>query len=115
MRVFLVHCKDIVKADDGEKDFSDAYVVFKVPGGKEVKSNVIKDDQFPTWKQIYNIPIFMPKNTIQPMRVEVLDDDFIGKDMIGYLNVDLVESLNNPQTWAINKIFPLDGDEKMRK
>lgn len=44
LRVFLVHCKDIVKADDGKGDFSDAYVVFKVPGGKEVKSNVIKDD-----------------------------------------------------------------------
>jgi len=40
----LIHCRDIVKADDGEKDFSDAYVVFKVPGGKEIKSNVIKDD-----------------------------------------------------------------------
>lgn len=57
----------------------------------------------------------MPKNTIQPMRVEVLDDDFIGKDMIGYLNVDLIEALNNPLKWAINKIFSLDGDQSMRK
>jgi len=57
----------------------------------------------------------MPKNTIQPMRVEVLDDDFIGKDMIGYLNVDLIDALNNPLKWAINKIFPLDGDQSMRK
>lgn len=38
----------------------------------------------------------MPKNTIQPMRVEVLDDDFIGKDMIGYANLDMLEALNNP-------------------
>lgn len=49
------------------------------------------------------------------MRVEVLDDDFIGKDMIGYTNLDLVDALNNPSKWAINKVYPLDGDAAMRK
>ncbi|KAL4493478.1 hypothetical protein ABPG72_007486 [Tetrahymena utriculariae] len=115
LRVFLVHCRDIVKADDGKNDFSDAFVVFKVPGGKQVKSNVIKDDQYPTWKQIYDIPIFMPKDSIQPMRVEVIDDDLFGSDLMGYTNVDLLEALNNPQKWAINKIFQLDGDQEMEK
>ena len=59
--------------------------------------------------------MFMPKNTIQPMRVEVLDDDFIGKDMIGYANIDLIDALNNPQKWSINKVYSLDGDSNMRK
>lgn len=49
------------------------------------------------------------------MRIEVLDDDFIGKDMIGYANINLENALNNPLTWAINTVFPLDGDESMRK
>ena len=48
---------------DGKNEENDTYVEFKVPGGKQIKSNIIKSLN-PTWKQIYNIDIFMPKNTI---------------------------------------------------
>jgi hypothetical protein len=30
LRVFLGHCEGLIKADDGEKDNSDPFVVFKV-------------------------------------------------------------------------------------
>jgi len=33
LRVFLVHCNDLIKAD-GEDEMSDPFVIFKVPGGK---------------------------------------------------------------------------------
>lgn len=56
----------------------------------------------------------MPKNTIQPMRVEVFDDDFIGKDHIGYVNIDFLSALENPSKWAINNVYDLDGDAEMR-
>ena len=38
----------------------------------------------------------MPKDTIQPLRVEVYDDDLMGDDFIGYATVDLKECFNNP-------------------
>ena len=34
LRIFLVHCEGLVKADDGDKDFSDPYCIFKIPGGR---------------------------------------------------------------------------------
>ncbi len=39
------------------------------------------------------------------MRIDIYDDDLIGKDLIGYCNVDLSEVLNKPCIWAINKTF----------
>ncbi|EGR27332.1 hypothetical protein IMG5_197670 [Ichthyophthirius multifiliis] len=112
LRIFLVHGKNLVNSD-GKNELNDSFVVFKVPGGKEVKSNIIKSLN-PVWKQIYNIDIFMPKNTIQPMRVEVLDNDLFGKDLVGYCNIDLNELLNKPGVWAINQSFNLDADQNMR-
>ena len=38
----------------------------------------------------------MPMNTIQPMRVEVSDDDLIGSDLLGYVNINLEPCLKNP-------------------
>lgn len=60
----MVHAKGVVKADSGDKDFSDPFVVFKVPGGKKVQSKEIKDTLNPEWKTIYKVPISMPMNTI---------------------------------------------------
>ena len=57
----------------------------------------------------------MPRNMIQPMRIELIDDDYFGDDLLGYLNVDLEECLNFSNEWKINKIFDIDGDEKMKK
>ena len=54
LKVFLVHCSNLVIADS---ESSDPFVLFKVPGGKEVKSKVIKNSLEPVWKTIYSIPI----------------------------------------------------------
>ena len=32
-------------------------------------------------------------NMIQPMRIEVIDDDLMGDDLMGYVNIDLQEIL----------------------
>ena len=61
IQVLLVHAEDLVPAD---KDTSDPYVLFKVPGGKEVKSKVIKKTLNPAWKTIYSIPVSMPMSMI---------------------------------------------------
>lgn len=49
------------------------------------------------------------------MRVEVLDQDLLGNDLLGYVNIDLEEALKNPSKWGLNKIYELDGGTKMRK
>jgi len=49
------------------------------------------------------------------MRIEVVDHDLLGNDLMGYHNIDLIDCLKNPQTWGINKIYDLDGDSEMRK
>jgi len=42
LKVFLVHCKGLINADDSKgPDVSDPFVVFKVPGGKKVESTVM--------------------------------------------------------------------------
>lgn len=89
LRVFLVHCENLVKADSGDNDFSDPFCLFKLPGGKEMKSVTIENNDSPVWKTIYPIPVCMPMNIVQPMRVEVLDSDLIGNDLLGYVNINL--------------------------
>ncbi|KRX05859.1 C2 domain [Pseudocohnilembus persalinus] len=115
LRVFLVHAKELADADNGKKDFSDPYVIFKVAGGKKVQSKTIKDSLNPIWEIIYDIPIIMPQDTIQPMRLEVYDDDLVGDELLGYVGVDILETLKNPGKWKINQSFKLQGDNEMKK
>ena len=49
------------------------------------------------------------------MRIEVLDDDLVGNDLLGYLNVDLHECLENQQKWINRSGISLDGSQEMRK
>jgi len=35
-------------------------------------------------------------NTIQPMRVEINDNDLIGNDLLGYVNINLEPCLKAP-------------------
>lgn len=49
------------------------------------------------------------------MRVEILDSDIIGNDLIGYLTVDLLKCLKTPNKWAYNEITPILGDTEMLK
>lgn len=49
------------------------------------------------------------------MRVEVYDDDLVGKDFMGYANVILEECFKNPGKWAINKVYELDGNAEQKK
>jgi Ca2+-dependent lipid-binding protein len=64
MRVFLIHCKDLIRADSGSDELCDPYVVFKVPGGKKLESKAIKKSLNPSWKTIYLMQLSMPKDTI---------------------------------------------------
>ena len=57
----------------------------------------------------------MPKDTVQPMRVEVYDDDLIGKDLIGFTQVDLMALFQSPGKWTINSILNLESDLKMQQ
>lgn len=41
------------------------------------------------------------------MRVEVLDNDLIGSDMLGYTTIGINECLENPSKWQINKLVIL--------
>ena len=49
------------------------------------------------------------------MRVEVVDNDLVGDDFIGYANVALDKCFETPGKWAINQEFELLGDTKMKK
>lgn len=91
LRVFLVHCSDLVKADSGSDELSDPYVIFKVPGGIKLETKAKTKTLNPSWKEIYTIKISMPKDTIQPLRLEVYDEDLIGDELIGYMTADLSE------------------------
>ena len=68
-------------------------VIFKVPGGKKLELKELDKTLNPTWKTIYPIHINMPMNTIQPMRVEIMDYDLLGNDLIGYKNINLQAAL----------------------
>lgn len=94
MRIFLVHARNLVIADETT---SDPYVIFKVPGGKKVESLVKKETLNPSWKTIYNIDVSMPKNNLAPLRVEIFDDDLVGDDYMGFAEVDLKSCFDNPQ------------------
>lgn len=59
LRVFLVSAKNLLKGDD---DTSDPKVVFKVAGGKQVTSDIIKKTLNPIWNKIYDIPVNMARN-----------------------------------------------------
>ena len=49
------------------------------------------------------------------MRVEVYDDDLIGKDLIGFTQVDLMALFQSPGKWTINSILNLESDLKMQQ
>ena len=80
-----------------------------------MKSSTIKKNINPIWKLIYPVPVSMPKDTVQPMRVEVYDDDLIGKDLIGFTQVDLMALFQSPGKWTINSILNLESDLKMQQ
>lgn len=82
-----MHARDLVKADSG--GLSDPYVKFKVPGGSLVETPARKSTINPSWKTIYPMKVAMPKDTIQPLRIEVFDDDLVGDELIGYASADL--------------------------
>lgn len=90
----MVHARNLVVADSKA---SDPYVIFKVPGGKKVETVAKPDTINPSWKTIYMINVSMPKDTIQPLRVELFDDDLVNDELMGYCTIDLVECFNNPQ------------------
>jgi hypothetical protein len=46
------------------------------------------------------------------MRIEVYDEDLLGKDLLGYCNVPLDNALKTPGKWAVNEIFPLDSSKE---
>lgn len=75
---------------------ADPYVVFKVPGGKKLETKAKKNTINPSWKTIYPIQICMAKDTIQPLSIEVYDDNLLGDTLIGYITIDLINTLNNP-------------------
>ena len=60
-----------------------------MPGGKKLESKAIKKSLNPSWKTIYLMQLSMPKDTIQPLRLEVYDDDLISDEFIGYASADL--------------------------
>lgn len=59
LRVFLISAKGLLKMDTNS---SDPKVIFKVAGGKQVESSIIKENLNPVWKKIYNIPVNMARN-----------------------------------------------------
>jgi len=62
LRIFLISCSNLLKMDDGK--LSDPKVIFKVAGGKQIETKVIKDTVNPVWKHFYNIPINMARNVM---------------------------------------------------
>ena len=58
LKVFLISCSNLLKADSS----TDPMVIFKVAGGKQRESEIIKRNINPVWKIIYDIPINMPRN-----------------------------------------------------
>lgn len=93
MRIFLVHARGLVVADSKA---SDPYIVFKVPGGKKVETQQKPDTINPSWKTIYNINVSMPKDTIQPLRLEIFDHDLVNDELMGYCTINLLDVFNNP-------------------
>lgn len=89
-----MHARGLVADDDTT---SDPYVVFKLPGGKKVETQPRPKTVNPSWKTIYNLNVSMPKDTIQPLRIEIFDDDLISDDLIGYTTVDLAQCFGAPQ------------------
>lgn len=59
LRIFLISAKSLLVMDSKT---SDPKVIFKVAGGRQLESDVIKEDLNPVWKKIYNIPINMARN-----------------------------------------------------
>lgn len=57
--VYLVSAKGLLMMDKGS---SDPMVVFKVAGGKQLSSDVIKGTLSPSWKKDYIVPVNMPRN-----------------------------------------------------
>lgn len=111
LKVFLVHAENL--AQDGD-DVPDPLVIFKVPGGKKVESKRLDNTKNPVWKTIYSIPIQMPLNQIQPMRLEIFDHNTLSNVLLGYLNVQLTDVFKTPGKWSLNQIFQIEGDSKMR-
>jgi Ca2+-dependent lipid-binding protein len=61
LRVFLISAKDLLVMDSKT---SDPKVIFKVAGGKQMESAVIKETVNPVWNKIYDIPVNMARNVI---------------------------------------------------
>jgi Ca2+-dependent lipid-binding protein len=56
----------------------------------------------------------MPKDTVQPLKLEVYDEDLVGDEMIGYATADLSQCFLNPQKWSFNEVLNLSGDLNMQ-
>ena len=99
----IVQAKDLIKADIIGK--SDPYAVLTY-GDEQIKTNTIKNNLNPEWNFEADIP-YNP-NYSDTIKVEIFDDDKLGKDKpLGSAIIDIPSLVNNDPldgAW-----LPLDG------
>merc|ERR1719208_464183 len=99
----IVQAKDLIKADIIGK--SDPYAVLTY-GDEQIKTNTIKNNLNPEWNFKADIP-YNP-NYSDTIKVEIFDDDKLGKDKpLGSAIIDIPSLVNNDPldgAW-----LPLDG------
>jgi len=99
----IIQAKDLVKADLIGK--SDPYAVITY-GDDKIKTKTIKNNLNPQWNFEADIPI--DPNGPSTLRIEVYDDDKLGKDKpLGAADVDIPSLMNN--TTLKEAWIPLSG------
>jgi hypothetical protein len=116
----VIHCRDLPIMDSGmEGSLCDALVHFNTPGGSEVETPVISNNLNP----IFNRKLIMfykvaKAEDVKPLKVSVFDSDRLsGRDLVGVVNVDIMQCISSPNKWTVNKIFDIQevpADKKIK-
>eukprot|EP00899_Mesostigma_viride_P003815 jgi/Mesvir1/13434/Mv16506-RA.3 len=102
--VTLLRGKDLTPMDMNGK--ADPYVIMKLSGSSEIKrSKVCKKTLNPVWNETFEFMVNNPAR--EKLLVEVWDKDFLGKEFMGQVEVDLADVVRNGRvndSWHLNDI-----------
>jgi Ca2+-dependent lipid-binding protein len=100
--------KSLPVADSGlEGSLCDPYLEIIMPDKKVLKTKSIENTLNPIWKQNFVQKATLESFQLEPIQIQIKDKDsmLVSDDLIGYVQYDISEAVQQSGKWSINRII----------